>query len=433
MSKFQIILTAVFVLFIAIGVAVFATYKGSGSVATLPTITVWGTLPEGTVGQFLQIINRTQPTPITMNYREIRESDFNKTFIETLARGSGPDAIIIPQDMLYKQEDKLTPIPYTTLPERNFKDVFIRQAEQYLSPAGVLAVPFTIDPLVMYWNRDIFTNAGISSYPRFWDEIEGGVSKITLRDNNANVRRSIVALGEFQNVTHARELFGTLLMQAGNPVTKHDGNTAAIESALGRATNFSGTPSTQAALSFFTQFSNPSDPAYSWNRSLPSSKSSFLSGKLATYFGYASELADIRAKNPNIDFDVAPMPQARKGTKRLTYGRMYGWSIVRSSQIPGPTYNVILALTSTDALKTWAELNYLPSVRRDVIAQGSTDPYIASFNDSALIADGWLDPDASQTGSILQELVESVTSGRSLPYQAIDTANDRLNLLIQSI
>ncbi len=429
MSKFQISVIGFFVICIIAGVVLFATYKNKDSSNALPPITVWGTFPESILSTLVREINNTRTTSLSINYVEKSDTSFDKDFIEALARGQGPDAILIPQNKILRHADKITPIPYTALTERDFKNTYISQAELYLISTGIMALPLTVDPLVMYWNRDLFTNAGIATYPKYWDEFENIAQRIDLKDVNSNIRRSAIALGEFNNINHAREILGALFIQSGNSVT-YFGDTR-VESALAE-TSRSGIQTSGSALSFFTQFSNPRHPEYSWNRSLPSSKSWFLSGSLATYFGFSSELFEIRAKNTNIDFDVAPFPQPRNGKNRATYGAMYGFSIVHTSPNPSAVYSVINALTSASALAILNKISYLPPVRRDMIATGSADPYQTIFYDSALISKGWLDMSVAQTNRIFQTMVESVTSGRADIDNALKTAHEELNLLLSN-
>lgn len=424
MSKFQAIVLAIFIICIVAGVALFATYKSQDSGQSLPTITVWGVFPSSIFSPLVQQLNNTRTVSLSVNYIEKSASTFDKDFIEALARGQGPDAILIPQEMMLRHSDKIVPIPYEILTERDFKNTYIQQAEIYLTSQGSAALPFTVDPLVMYWNRDLFTNAGIASYPKYWDEFAGVAKKIDLKDVNSNIRRSAIAMGEFANINHAREILGALLLQSGNPVTvRGDGG---VQSALAEG------QSAATAISFFTQFSNPRNEEYSWNRSLPVAKNWFLSGSLATYFGFSSELFDIREKNPNIDFDVAPFPQIRNGRNRVTYGSMYGLSIVRSSANQAASYAVMQALTAPDALTILGQLSYLPPVRRDMLATGSTDPYQTIFFDSALISRGWLDINTARTTQIFQNMTESITSGRASIDNAIRTAQDEMDLSIQN-
>jgi ABC-type glycerol-3-phosphate transport system substrate-binding protein len=429
MSKFQIIVIAIFVVCIIAGVTLFATYKGREASSSLPAITVWGTFPQSVFSSFLQELNNTRSTQLSVNYVEKSGATFDKDFIETLARGQGPDAILISQDMMLRHADKIIPIPNDVLTERDFLNSYIPQAGLYINSSGVMAVPFAIDPLVMYWNKDIFTNAGVAKYPSFWEEFTNLIEKVNIRDANSNIRRSAIAMGEFNNINHAREILGTLLLQAGNPVTKI--GDAGVEATLGNG-SFSGTDSSTPAINFFTQFANPQNPQYSWNRSLPNSKNFFLAGSLATYFGFASEIFDLRTKNPNIDFDVSPLPQASNGRNRITYGSMYGLSIVRSAPNPSGTYSVISSLTAPDALALLNKISYLPPVRRDMLALGSTDPYQAIFYDSALISRGWLDAGPTKTNTIFQNMVESITSGRETTYNAIQLAQEEMDLALQN-
>lgn len=429
MSKFQAILIGIFIVCIIGGVIAFATYKGTSVENTLPRISVWGTLSDSVFNTYITKINNSSATPLTIDYRYINVSNFDKTFIEALARGQGPDAILIPQDIIYKYEDKIIPIPYTTLSERDFKDVFIQQSELYLHSKGILAIPFIIDPLVMYWNRDTFTNASVAIFPKFWDEFNSIGNKINQKDVNSNIRKSVLALGEFSNITNAREILGALLLQAGNNVTYRDLNDNYIRSSL----SDSNLSKSKAAIEFFSRFSDPRNENYSWNRSLPSSKNSFLSGNLATYIGFASEINDLRQKNPNLDFDIAKLPQARNAKNRVTYGSMLGFSIVRSTSNPGGTYSVINQLIFPDTLEDLIKISYLPPVRRDMIARGSTDPYMTIFFDSALISKSWLDVNISESNRIFKNMIESISSGRDDIGGAIDTASDEYDISLSNI
>lgn len=432
MTKFQVILTSIFVVCIIAGVVAFATFKGSNEQTQLPAVTIWGTFPSDLFNQYVTKVNIDRPQTLKVTYVHIPETSFDKTFIEALARGQGPDAILIPQDLIHKHEDKIISIPYIALTQRDFQNTFIKQAELYLGANGSLALPFVIDPIVMYWNRDSFTNAGIANPPKFWDEFTGSsYAKLTQKDVNSNVRKSAIALGEFNNILHAREILGTLFLQSGNPVTYRD-SSGAIVSALGSG-NYVGLTTSLPALNFFTQFSDPTNVNYSWNRSLPNSRSSFLSGTLATYFGFASEINDLREKNPNIDFDVAPLPQARNAKNRATFSTMYGFSIVRSTADANTAFTVLNALLTPSTLTDMVAMSYLPPVRRDMIASGSTDPYLSIFYDSALISKGWLDTNKAQSGKVFQSIVENVTSGRKNPSDALQNGSNEFDISLQNI
>ncbi len=426
MSNFQIALIGIFIFFIIVGVVLFAGIKGH-STSESPEIVLWGSVSGATFNQFLNNFNLSQTTPLHIRYVQKDQSTFSQDLVEAIATGKGPDAVILPQDLILKEADKLTIVPFTSLSERDFKDTFIQEGELYLTSNGTLALPFSIDPLVMYWNRDTLSSAGISRYPLTWDEVTSLAASLTNRDNLSTIHQSGVALGEFRNITNAKDLIAALILQTGNPIVAYDHGQAV--SVLNSDEGSINSPA-QAVLNFYTQFSNPTSQVYSWNRSLPESKQMFISGDLALYFGFASEIAEIHAKNPQLNFDVAPLPQSKNSKDRSTFGQMLGLAIVRTSRNPGATFSTLLSLVSASSITQWTTLTALPPVRRDLLGKRPTDPYLDIFYASALNAKGWLDPDQNGTATIFQTLVEDIVSGKEKVTDALGRADGEINNLI---
>ena len=437
-SRFQIIFLAVCVVLALGGVIGFSLYRSKQSSNQLPTITIWGTLSADDIDQYVAKLNSTLAQPVSVAYVQQSESQFNQNLLEAIASGRGPDMVLLPQDMLLKSESKFMVIPYQNFPQRTFLDTYVDEAKLYLTPTGTIGIPFSIDPLVMYWNKDTFTNAGIASAgtagrPIYWAAFNNLVSRLTQKDASGNIFKSAVALGSFSNVDNAKAIYSTLLLQAGNPITTVANGS--LVSALGNG-QYNGLESSSAATSFFVQFANPVSANYSWNSSLPSSQSFFLAGKLATYFGFASELTNLKNKNPNLNFDVAPMPQAQNAAVRKEYARMYAFSLVRASASAGANastaFTVATTLTSPQALALWSSMTHLPSVRRDMLGLDTTDPYMAIFDDASLIGSGWIDPDANTTNAIFGQAIDSIVSGTASQSSALQHASDLLDASIRS-
>ncbi|MBX4210518.1 extracellular solute-binding protein [Candidatus Parcubacteria bacterium] len=413
MSKFQLILTGVFGAFIVLGVILFAGSQSNGKATE--NVVIWGTLPAH------------QDHSINLSYVEKSPQKFDQDLIEALAVGKGPDIILLDNDSILKHANKIYPIPFQSYSERIFKDTFIQEGELFLSPSGIYGLPFSVDPLVMYWNRDIFSNASLPSAPAKWEEFQNVVAKLT-KKNNSVILQSAVALGEFSNIDHAKEILTTLIQQAGNPLTAWQNGK--VVSTLGEEFN-TPIPPTQAALDFYTEFSNPIRPFYSWNRSLPSSKSFFLSGDLAMYFGFASELAEISQKNPNLNFDVAYVPQSNTAPVKTTYGHMQAFAIMRTTHVFDGAIKTAEALTAKDAIALWTKYSGLPPVRRDLLSQKPGDAYKDVFYESALRSRAWIDPNHDSSTMILKNMVESVTSGKSRSSEAVTRAANELGALFK--
>lgn len=426
-SKFQLIVLGTFVVFIIAGVAFFASFRGGGASANLPAITIWGTYPKSVFDGYVEKINQGLSQQISVTYVQEDQASFSHDFTSALAVGRGPDAILIPADMLLPEENKLALVPYSSLPQRTFMDAFIQEAGIYLSKNGILALPFSVDPLVTYWNRDMFNAAGLAQPPAYWDQFAALNKALTVSSQNGTISRSAVALGDFTNVDHAREIFGAMLMQSGDPVTTADSN-GSVVSAIGPSTANSVTP----ALEFFAGFVDPSGKYYSWNGSWPDSKTAFLSGNLAVYFGPSSELSDIRSKNPNLNFDVAPFPEPRSGGKTADYGLMYGLSLVKSSQNLNAAYQTAAILTSPSSLALLSKMTYTPPVYRSLIAAGTNDPYMAIFDRAALVSQTWLDADPVKSSALFGSMVDSVVSGRQDAYQAVQDGGASYDVILRN-
>lgn len=413
------------------GVVIFATAKNNTQNA-IPQVVMWGTLPTEKVSGFLGEISLAKKDQLNVRYVEKDSKTFETELIETLARGSGPDMILLPQDLILRQLDKFYITPYENYSERTFRDSFVEGAELFLSPTGIIAFPFSVDPMVMYWNRDLFTSADVPLPPTSWTEFFGLVPKLTQKDDRGNITQSFVAFGEVRNVTHAKDIISMLALQAGTPIVEKNGVGSFVSTLNQRAESL--VPA-EEAVSFFTEFSNPVKQAYSWNRALSNDRSMFLAGKLALYFGYASEAEVLRSTNPNLNFDVALVPQTStsvsNAAKRLTFGRMNGIAILKTSPNLLSAYNTASILTAPDAQQMWVTASGYPPIRRDLIVTLPGDAYKAVFYRSALISKAWLDPYREVSADIFGRLIENVTSGRQRVSESVTTAHVELNRLIR--
>lgn len=429
MSKFQLILLVVFGVFIVVAVAVFALYRGSAGPGDY-TVIIWGDIPRNSMNAVLSSSYFSQDESISIRYEEKQTATLEAEFTEALARGTGPDLIILTQDKFWKERAKLVQIPYDSISERNFRDAFVEEGELFIDTNGIYALPLTIDPLVMYYNRDILSAAGQARPIAYWDEIYTAASILSKRDGAGNLTASVMALGESVNIPNAKDIFSLLLLQAGTPVTSVMGNLG-LRSQI--AANFGTTVSPgESALDFYTQFSNPSRAYYSWNRSLLDAQTNFTSGDSAYYIGFASEQRALRNKNPNLNFAVASVPQSRVSSRVITYGEVRGVAISRGSRNTAASLAAAWKLVSAESARLLATELQLPPPRRDLLAGARpTDATLSTFYDAALQARGWLDPDAAGTEAIFRGAIDSVTSGRARTTEAVRAMDRDVDALIR--
>ena len=426
MPKFQIILLSIFGFFIIVGVLVFALYRGGVSGST--SIVIWGDIPSHDISQLINTPTFTGDQTFSVNYVEKSSDTIDTEFTEALARGTGPDLIIITSDKFWKNKPKLIAIPYESVTERSFKTTFVEEGELFLDSTGVYALPLVVDPIVLYYNRDLLSNVGTARPIQYWDEIYTAAFNHSKKDVAGNLISSVMALGEARNIGNAKDILSLLMLQAGTPITGF--SNSELRSEIDMNYNLPISPSV-AALDFYTQFSNPTKTFYSWNRSLIDAQTHFASGDSAYYLGFASELRIIANKNPTLNFGVAPVPQSRVSSRTTTFGRLRAVAISRGTKNPSVALKVASLLVSNVSGAVLSEAMTLPPARRDLLSEKPSEDILSVFYDAALQSRGWLDPDTVATGVIFRDAIESVTSGRSRTSEAIRKASEEVNLLIK--
>jgi ABC-type glycerol-3-phosphate transport system substrate-binding protein len=434
MQKFQVIILVTFIVFAAIGVFVFATFEGGNSGRSNVQLTIWGDEDSSLFSKFMidfkNNIRVAGGESFNVKYVQIESEKFVEEVVNALASGTGPDIITLSSENILKLEDKIFAIPYEVVSERNFRDAFIEGGEIFLTPSGILGLPFKVDPLITYWNRDIFQSNKFSSPPKFWSEFFPLVDRITQKDQALNITRSAVALGEYGNVNNAKEIIIGMLFQNENEVIKRN---AKGEAEVIISDNFGKTiaPS-ESVVRFYTEFSNPAKTSYSWNRSLPNSTDAFSSGDLALYFGFASELESIVEKNPNLNFDISIFPQPTDDVNKKTYGKMKAFAVMKRSPNIDVSMSLISALIREDNINSYSAISGLPPVRRSLLARKPGSAFGDLFYESAIISKAFLDPNAVGSEKVFEELINRVVSGRERISAAIKRSDTELNDLIKN-
>ncbi|NUQ57029.1 MAG: extracellular solute-binding protein [Candidatus Paceibacter sp.] len=433
-SFFPIAVTGVLILGAVLAVMIFGGflpgYKNKNKRGPAANLVMWGTLPQEKIWPVVSAINKENKDFFNIKYEEKNPATYESETIEALASGRGPDFWIVSQDMVLENKERIYTVPFVNYPERSFLDNFIDGAEIYMdkSGGGITAVPFLVDPMILYWNKEMFSSAGISQPPKNWDEFAQYSGIFTEKNEAGNVEVSGAALGEFTNVRNAKDIMSLLMLQAGEPIVKADsrGNLRAALDGGGKQVS-----PAEASVRFFNEFSNPSKNSYSWNKALPKSDAMFARGSLAMYFGFAGEAPGLRAKNPHLDFDIAEVPQLKDARSKLDFGRIYGLAILKNSPKKQAAFSAIATMTSGANSKRFSQAAGLASPRRDVLAERSSDAYFSLINKAAVMTRAWIDPDAQATYLVFKDMAESAASGRATVSEAVLTAKRKIDQLLK--
>jgi maltose-binding protein MalE len=440
-KQFQVIILGVFGIFIFLGVLFFSGAIKIGEKEptaqeqlTNKAITIWGTLPKEAVTDAISDFSQTNQ--MNLSYVEKSKESIDVEISEAIASQRGPDLVLASYDVLLKHQSKFVHIPYTTISDRAYRDVFIDQSRIFLFPDGIVAFPFLVDPLIFYFNRVSYNNVAILNPPATWQEVAENSVRLTRKSGTETILESGLPLGTLNNIPHAKDIFALLLIQAGNPIVtiSTDPNNLGYFSSLMQNIPGGQVPIAQYVIEFFTQFSDPLKASYSWNRAMPDALDAFASEQAAQYIGFASEIPQIAKTNPSLNFDISIIPQAEGIRAKKTYGKLYGIAIVKASKEQYAAFQTVNLMKEKDFSEkllngVLAQFPIAPA-RKELFANPPGTQYGPIVFSSAIISAGWFDPNFSDSQYIFETMITQVLRNNLDIRESLEEADARLNDLL---
>lgn len=431
MKNFQIVVIIIFIALAILGILVFAGYikigKSAKDQGPTGTVIVWGTTSSKEMKAILR--NFTKDINYKINYVGKSPLTYEQDLLEAMAIGKGPDLFFISNESFYKFRDKIYNIPYITYPLVTFHNNFAPAGEIFLDSKGIYVLPTTIDPLILYYNRTILDSNNLAYPPSYWDEFGSYVDTLLRKDNNNQIVQSPFALGQFSNISHAKNIISAMFMQTGNTITYKDGNNY-FHSGLDLSIK-DKKDNVNTSFDFYTNFSDPLSNLYSWNKSMPLSIEAFSKEILAFYFGLTSDLQILLDKNPNQNFQITTFPQIRDSKAKVTYGKVEGIAIYSFTKNKEASLAASLLLSDTKFVDELSKLQNIAPARRDLLAKPDLEnKYLPILYSSALFSKSWVDPSSKGTDEVFSTMVENVLSNKMKTNESILNASSRITNLL---
>jgi multiple sugar transport system substrate-binding protein len=404
-------------------------FSGSGSNTGAPAkLTIWGTF-EDTENMTPFISAYTEKNPnVQITYTQKNIEDYETDLLNALASGTGPDIFAIHNDWLPEYKDKLVPAPKEIFTAKSFKSAFVDVVgNDFVSDDQVYAAALSVDSLALYYNKSILGSAGIAVPARTWDDLKQDVKLITDKNGGTFIRKSGVALGLAANINRAVDILYLMMLQKKAVPYTDDLTQPTFDQAV---TDQSGNTTFPAsdALSFYTSFANANSDVYTWNSRSNYSLDAFVNGELGYMYGYSYLRDTIKKKAPNLNYDIAPIPQPEAGEDLVNYANYWGFAVSKQSKSPGPAWKFIASMTTKQNLAEYYARHPLPAVRKDMISD-QVDTDMGVFATANLTAKSFYKKDASKVDAIFVSLIEDISlRGRSLE-QALANANQKVAAL----
>jgi multiple sugar transport system substrate-binding protein len=395
---------------------------------------------------------------VNIQYKKFRYDEYEKELIDALAEDRGPDIFSIPSTWVREYQNKIVPMPpqvtliypmtkgtikkieiaeLRTTDTLNLKDlknnfVDIVYNDVLLNVKGadkIYGLPLYIDTLAMYYNTDLFNNAGISQPPPYWNtEFQQDVKKLTKQNNQGNIVQSGVALGGGANIQRPQDILSLLMMQNGSLMM--DNNAVTFQS-VPPGSQQGYNPGLEA-LRFYTDFSNPAKDVYCWNSNLSNSLTMFEQGNLAIMFDYAYDLPTIEAAAPKLHYSVAKMPQIQGNTKQVNYANYWLETVSAKSKHVNEAWDFIQFETSQDQVTNYLKVAKKPTALRALINSQINDFDIGVFASQVLTTQSWYKgkgPIAAENA--MQEMIDLTIKSAKDINQIIDQAAAKVQQTVE--
>jgi multiple sugar transport system substrate-binding protein len=234
-------------------------------------------------------------TGIKVNVEVVPWSDLLNRLLAAATSGKGPDVVNIGNtwSATLQATGALVPFDDATLQTVGGKDRFVPAA---LAAAGAAGQPPAAVPLyslayALYYNKKMFTDAGISAPPTTWEELVTTGKKLTNgKQWGLAVEGANIAENSHHAFTFSQQFGGSWFDSAGKPTFDTPQNVSAVKRYID--------------LMAADKIVNPSNAEYAQNQSV----SDFATGKAAMLLWQAAG-SNLKSQNMSPDaYGVAPVP-----------------------------------------------------------------------------------------------------------------------------
>lgn len=391
-------------------------------------LVVWGTVSDKVFVDAFVKYHDAIAEGTTVNYVQKDERTMHQELVEALASGKGPDIWITDEQLIQKQRNFVATPSSDILSVRTFTSSYIDAAAQAFILANsegkqvIAAVPIWADPLVLFWNKDIFTRKSIATPPTNWTQLQRDAALLTEIRTGDAIAVSGIAMGRAKNIPEYRDILTLLLAQYG--ALLYDGNG---DPTFGRRVEIGGNTQdpTYQAFRFYSDFGNSGLTTYSWNTQFSSPAAEFQQGRLAMMIAPSSSVTTLRQKNPHLKFDIAAVPQLEGATRSVSGTRLTAFVVNKASKYQPEAWRLLVWLSGSDGQKLILKERPLATINRSLISAFPHPEFGSLLGSSALQATHLVDLTPELTNEIFYDAVESIVDRRATVSEAIRIGEKR--------
>jgi len=408
--------------------------KSGGSkdqVVELDFWSFWGSeIRKPIIEKIVDDFNKSQ-NKIHVKYTYLPFGDIWTKELASVAAGNAPDVIINDINTVRQraQKNQVESLEEFIKKDPGLKDQYFPELWKAVEKDGVpYALPFNTDTRLLFWNKDIFKQAGLDPEqpPKTWDELKEFAKKIDQKNGSRYVR-----MGFLPRQSINSDIW--MLNATGHGYWDYKENKAVVNDpkaveALQWVRDYEQQYGDKVINSFKAQFGDSqADP--------------FVSGKLGMIVQTATDYTKIRDYAKDMNFGVAPMPEFTPGNGHTMWGGGFVAEIPKGAKHAEASYEFIKYLTGAKAQEYWAVKNF-DNVANIEAAKNAGQSSDMSENDKRVynaavenLKDTILTPiplEAPDYINLINPELDKALLGSKKPQKALDDAQKAVEDLVKS-
>lgn len=340
---------------VALLATIVVVLSGCGQAAHGPTtLTLWARSDEQAFLQGVVDAFNKAHGGVRVKLTLIPSGNFVQKFGLAVAGGGGPDLASI--DLVYVPFFASAGVLRDITPQANRLGYLDKLNPAHMTNARyqgrLYALPFSGDASVLYYNTDLFQQAGITSPPTTWDQIYQDAKKVTALGGGRKGFYFSGACGGCNVFT-----FAPLIWASGGDILRGSGS--------GQHPTVATDPTVRAALEFYRRlWTSGVVPAQAQTDNGATQFTPFETGKVAMFATGAFGISTFQHDFPNLHFKVTPLPGQHGGQSSFSGGDEI--AVSRSTKHPDAAWQFLAWATSKDVQQKYFGAAGVAPIRTDV-------------------------------------------------------------------
>lgn len=347
--------------------------------------------------------------------------------LAAIAAGDPPDVIIndIMTVKLRAEEGQIEPIT-----EYVDEEVTGRFYDQMMDASThedeVYALPFNTDTQILFYNKDLFEEAGLDPEqpPETWEELDEYAGQLDVQEGDTYER-----IGFYPLIGAGTDVW--ILNALGENYLQEDGEVLVDTEPVHEAFNWILDSQEKYGQSQITSVNSQFENAQ---------QDPFMAGDVAMMVQNANYYVQLRDFTEDLNFGVAPIPEREPGNGNTSWGGGFVAEVPMGASNPEASYEFIEYLTNYDAQLYWAEQNFdlvaheeagVSATESGEFTDAGREVYtqmIENMDNTLLTPQPVIAPDYAGTAN---PIFESIVSGNTDVESGLENAQSELEQLVE--